>query len=162
MVAIYLLFFATFVSVSLISFDIGDPSFNLATDQLPKNITGASGALFADLLRTSVGIFAATFFAIFPAIWALILLRKKNIHLWPLRSIAAVVAIIFISSFMSQMSIWFKYRYYRINLNIVFTWLQLKGIFYSYKLDCFTFKKVFNENYKFNDDYQQLMHYSCK
>jgi S-DNA-T family DNA segregation ATPase FtsK/SpoIIIE len=98
MVALYLLLFATMISVSLLSHNPGDPSFNLATDQAPRNMAGPIGAIISDLLFVSFGVVSAALIAIIPANWAIIILKKKRLNWWFLRLVVAIISLLTMSA----------------------------------------------------------------
>ena len=59
--------------ISLLSWSIGDPSLNRATDGVPSNLLGGTGASLADMLMQILGLASITLF-LPPAAWGIALL----------------------------------------------------------------------------------------
>jgi S-DNA-T family DNA segregation ATPase FtsK/SpoIIIE len=70
--------------LALATFDRGDPSFNIATPQVPKNIFGLKGAYVADALLQSLGL-AAWLLAFVVTVWGLRLMRRHSVPRFALR-----------------------------------------------------------------------------
>ncbi|MGE0153855.1 MAG: DNA translocase FtsK 4TM domain-containing protein [Reyranellaceae bacterium] len=70
--------------LTLATFDRGDPSFNVATPQAPKNIFGLQGAYVADMLLQSLGL-AAWLLAFVVTVWGLRLMRRHSVPRFALR-----------------------------------------------------------------------------
>ncbi|MDF3072682.1 MAG: ftsK [Alphaproteobacteria bacterium] len=70
--------------LALATFDRGDPSFNVATPQVPKNIFGLKGAYAADALLQSLGL-AAWLLAFVVTVWGLRLMRRHSVPRFALR-----------------------------------------------------------------------------
>jgi S-DNA-T family DNA segregation ATPase FtsK/SpoIIIE len=70
--------------LALATFDRGDPSFNVATPQAPKNVFGLKGAYVADALLQSLGL-AAWLLAFVVTVWGLRLMRRHSVPRFALR-----------------------------------------------------------------------------
>ena len=70
--------------LTLATFDRGDPSFNVATPQTPKNIFGLQGAYVADVLLQSLGL-AGWLLAFVVTVWGLRLMRRHSVPRFALR-----------------------------------------------------------------------------
>ncbi len=70
--------------LTLATFDRGDPSLNVATPQVPKNLFGLQGAYVADVMLQSLGL-AAWLLAFVVTIWGLRLMRRHSVPRFALR-----------------------------------------------------------------------------
>jgi S-DNA-T family DNA segregation ATPase FtsK/SpoIIIE len=70
--------------LALATFDRGDPSLNVATPQLPKNLFGLQGAYVADVMLQSLGL-AAWVLAFVVTVWGLRLMRRHSVPRFALR-----------------------------------------------------------------------------
>ncbi len=93
-----------FLFFSLLSYSVGDPSFNTATNTAPANWMGAPGAIMADLLTQSFGL-AAYALALPFLTWGASLLGRGAWSLSPretkLRLLAWPIAVLGIAGFLS-------------------------------------------------------------
>src|SRR5262249_24467980 len=64
--------------ISLLTWSIGDPSLNRATDGTPSNLMGGTGASLADMLLQILGLTSITLF-LPPAAWGISLLSGDTI-----------------------------------------------------------------------------------
>ncbi|MGF1619680.1 MAG: DNA translocase FtsK 4TM domain-containing protein [Rhodomicrobiaceae bacterium] len=69
---------ALFGWISLLTWSIGDPSLNRATDGAPSNLLGATGASLADMLFQLLGLSAISLF-LPQAVWGLALLTGERV-----------------------------------------------------------------------------------
>ncbi len=70
--------------LALATFDRGDPSLNVATPQVPKNLFGLQGAYVADVMLQSLGL-AAWVLAFVVTVWGLRLMRRHSVPRFALR-----------------------------------------------------------------------------
>ena len=63
---------------SLVSWSVWDPSLTHATGAAPRNVTGAVGAIFADLLFQTLG-YAAAIALVAPLVWSFDMLRSERV-----------------------------------------------------------------------------------
>ena len=74
--------FAAFVALSLLSYNAGDPSFNVATDSQAANMAGTAGAYFANPTLQTLGL-ASVLLVIVPLAWGWRLFKSMRLtHLW--------------------------------------------------------------------------------
>lgn len=69
---------AAAMGAALLTYAPGDPSFNSATDNVPVNLMGSTGAVFADLALQTVG-YAALIVPVTLAIWATMIMTHGNL-----------------------------------------------------------------------------------
>jgi len=70
--------------LALATFNRGDPSLNVATPQVPKNLFGLQGAYVADVMLQSLGL-AAWVLAFVVTVWGLRLMRRHSVPRFALR-----------------------------------------------------------------------------
>ena len=93
------------ISISLYSFNINDPSWNLITQGNSQNILGIAGSYGADFLLQSLGLGAIIFSFPFLTWGVRIIFLKtlphgvRNILIWPFAVTAGVFALSFVPSF---------------------------------------------------------------
>ncbi len=107
----FLLSLAIILTISLVSYNQSDPSFNLITNQQPKNLLGYFGSHLADILYQFMGLSA---FAIPLCLfsWAIIMYKNDKVRLMLLKVIAMCIAITFITVVLN---------------NLYITWLSING-----------------------------------
>ncbi|NDF12394.1 MAG: cell division protein FtsK [Proteobacteria bacterium] len=76
-----LIAFSVFLTLSFLSYDHDDPSFNLVTDEKVMNLAGAAGAFLAGPTIQFFGL-AVAILVIAPFAWGLKMLRKDEMKLW--------------------------------------------------------------------------------
>ncbi len=86
--------------LSLLTWSIGDPSLNRATDGAPGNLLGMVGATLADFLLQLFGLASITLF-LPPAVWGLCIASGERIEGLRQRLLMLAIAIILIASALS-------------------------------------------------------------
>ncbi|WP_245293127.1 FtsK/SpoIIIE family DNA translocase [Mongoliimonas terrestris] len=90
------------LAAALVTWSVDDPSWSHSTDQVPKNLFGAPGAVVADLVMQLIGATAAVFLAPV-AIWAVQLLTGRRVEIARSRWTAWIAAIFAGAAFMSAL-----------------------------------------------------------
>lgn len=99
----FLLFLVFFCGISCLSYNSGDVSFNVLTDEKIRNIFGYPGAFAADLFLQTLG-FAIVPFLLTLCLWGCLFVSGYKIFLFWLRMPAFVIFIISCCSFIELIS----------------------------------------------------------
>ncbi|MFV9876326.1 MAG: DNA translocase FtsK [Rickettsiales endosymbiont of Dermacentor nuttalli] len=90
---ILLIIIGCFISISLLTYNENDPSFNLANDHVVHNYGGVYGAFIVDPLLQLFG-WASILLSIVPLCWGIRLVMHKEVKLWVLRILFLFIAVI--------------------------------------------------------------------
>ncbi|MCP5369613.1 MAG: DNA translocase FtsK 4TM domain-containing protein [Rickettsiaceae bacterium] len=85
---------------ALITYDIGDPSFNLATNTTPNNAISYLGSYFADLIYQIIG-FAGLLIPIYIILWAYYLFYNNELKQKYVRLMSSILSICFFACVLS-------------------------------------------------------------
>ena len=84
---------ATFILISLISYDPSDMAFNLASNNIPSNYMSSPGAYVSDLLYQLLG-FVSFVFPIAFISWAIIIIREQRVSILSLRIVTLTICLL--------------------------------------------------------------------
>jgi S-DNA-T family DNA segregation ATPase FtsK/SpoIIIE len=101
--SIALLLITAFFAISLFSYSAQDPSFGSATDNLPQNWLGLTGAYTADALFQTFGM-GAFLFVLLPALWTIQMLMHKEIKVFGLRLLCGLLSILLASTMLDSLT----------------------------------------------------------
>jgi S-DNA-T family DNA segregation ATPase FtsK/SpoIIIE len=104
-----LLVLAAVLLLSLLSYNVNDPSLNTATGSSVRNLMGYPGSVIADLLLQALGI-ASLMLVLVPSVWGWRVLRHRVSGLWWLRLLLLPFSILFLAMALAALgttSSWF-------------------------------------------------------
>lgn len=130
-----LLAFSFVALISCISYNSGDPSFNVATDMSAKNIFGLFGSYLSDFLLQYFG-GVSYLIILLSSLWGFAIVIRYNIFLIWMRAFLAVLMIIasctFIEIFMSYKDYYYEFMPGGYVGNAMFSKYIPKGLFLKY------------------------------
>lgn len=81
-----------FFALSLFSYNNSDPSFNRATNVLPENLMGLSGAYISEPLLQLFGL-TSFLFILIPLCWSFVFYYHGRVTIWFSRILAGIIAL---------------------------------------------------------------------
>ncbi len=79
--------FGLFSIIALASYNAGDPSFNLSSNQEPHNLLSYAGSYFADIIYQFIGL-GGYIFSVCCIIWSIILFKESHVNRYFLKFIS--------------------------------------------------------------------------
>lgn len=101
LVSLLLLLLTIFITLSLISYNNADPSYNVASELQVNNVLGKTGAVIADILYQFFGI-STYIIPLALLVWAITLFKTQAIRFLPIKILTILGAIISLSTAISH------------------------------------------------------------